>query len=255
MSRISIITINLNNFQGLQRTISSVSSQSFKDIEYIIIDGGSTDESIDIIKKNAGTVSFWISENDNGIYNAMNKGITKANGNYLLFLNSGDVLADEKAIEKFASLNTVEDVVFGHLKYQDNSREEWVPPQKLDFEFFVNSSLAHPSTFIKKNLFERVGLYNERIKIVADWKFFLDAVCRFYCSYRKIDFCISAFDTTGVSSNEQKVKAEMFEVLTKEYGDFLYNLYKRDHETVNHVRDSRLIALFKKIGFLSNIKF
>ncbi len=100
MKKVSVITINYNNAQGLQKTIDSVISQTFKDYEFIIIDGGSTDESVDIIRKNSGKISYWVSEKDGGIYNAQNKGAKKASGEYCLFLNSGDFLMDSQTLEK-----------------------------------------------------------------------------------------------------------------------------------------------------------
>src|SRR5215213_3812369 len=100
MPQFSIISINLNNAEGLQKTFDSVFNQTFTDFEYIIIDGGSSDGSEEIIKENADKFSYWVSEKDDGIYDAMNKGIAKATGDYLLFLNSGDHLLDSSILQK-----------------------------------------------------------------------------------------------------------------------------------------------------------
>src|SRR5512145_3080868 len=94
-NRISIITVNLNNSIGLERTISSVVNQNFCDFEYIIIDGARTEGRLNVIKRYNERLKFWISEPDKGIYDAMNKGLLKATGDYLLFLNSGDFLYDK----------------------------------------------------------------------------------------------------------------------------------------------------------------
>ena len=99
MKTISIITVNYNNCQGLERTVNSVARQTYTDVEYIVVDGGSTDKSVDIIKQNENIISFWVSEKDNGIYNAMNKGVSFSHGEYLLFLNSGDYFADKEVLE------------------------------------------------------------------------------------------------------------------------------------------------------------
>src|ERR1700741_3090435 len=99
MPKISIITINYNDKTGLEKTISSVAGQSYADYEFIVIDGGSTDGSVEVIKKHESKISEWVSENDSGIFNAQNKGANKATGNYLLFLNSGDVLADKDVLK------------------------------------------------------------------------------------------------------------------------------------------------------------
>src|ERR1700757_1115246 len=103
MPKLSIITINFNDQLGLSKTIKSVISQTISDFEFIIIDGASSDKSLDIIKHYADKISFWVSEKDNGIYDAQNKGIAKATGDYLLFLNSGDCFYNEHIVENFYS--------------------------------------------------------------------------------------------------------------------------------------------------------
>ena len=106
MTQLSIITINKNDAKGLEKTLESIwKKQSFKDFEHIIIDGASTDNSINIIKKYASHLSYWVSEPDKGIYNAMNKGIIKAKGNYLLFLNSGDWLENDILARVFKEIS------------------------------------------------------------------------------------------------------------------------------------------------------
>src|SRR5690348_17657794 len=109
MPKLSIITINLNNVKGLQKTMESVFAQTFTDYEYIIIDGGSTDGSVSEIKKHQNKLVYWISENDKGIYNAMNKGIVKANGEYILFMNSGDYLYTDNTIKEVFQKSNNED--------------------------------------------------------------------------------------------------------------------------------------------------
>ncbi|MFT4805390.1 MAG: glycosyltransferase involved in cell wall biosynthesis, partial [Psychroserpens sp.] len=98
--KLSIITINFNNAVGLKKTIESVVNQTSNDFEYIVIDGGSNDGSVDVIKEYEAKVSYWVSEVDKGIYHAMNKGILLAKGDYLEFLNSGDILVNETVIQK-----------------------------------------------------------------------------------------------------------------------------------------------------------
>src|SRR6478735_1115877 len=112
--QLSIITINYNNLQGLQKTIESVVSQSFKDFEYIIIDGGSTDGSKVLIEKYSESITYWVSEKDNGIYPAMNKGIQVANGEYLLFLNSGDWFYENTTLSMAIPMLRPFDIVYGN---------------------------------------------------------------------------------------------------------------------------------------------
>ncbi|MEG1573526.1 MAG: glycosyltransferase family 2 protein, partial [Bacteroidales bacterium] len=117
MSKLSIITINLNDAAGIEKTLKSIwEKQSFRDFEHIVIDGGSKDGSVEVIKKYEKNLAYWISEPDKGIYNAMNKGIAKATGEYLLFINGGDWLADDVLAEVFA-IPFEEDIVYGDFTY------------------------------------------------------------------------------------------------------------------------------------------
>ncbi len=117
MVKLSIITVNLNNSAGLRKTIESIVKQTFKDFEYIIIDGGSTDGSAEVIKEFADKITYWVSEPDKGIYNAMNKGILHAKGEYLLFLNSGDWLADDDLLSKVFCEPRTADIIYGHMNF------------------------------------------------------------------------------------------------------------------------------------------
>ena len=175
---ISIITINLNNKDGLKRTIESVINQTkFDIIEYIIIDGGSTDGSVDLIKQYQDKISYWVSEKDTGIYNAMNKGIDASTGEYSLYLNSGDYLYTNDVIEKIMD-KLDKDIVYGNewkingrvndpfewckgtLKYQwytANKTNGFLSkyPDKLTEMFFKTTALPHQSTFIKTELLKK----------------------------------------------------------------------------------------------------
>lgn len=171
--KISVITVNYNNKLGLRKTIKSVISQTYKDLEFIVIDGGSTDGSIDIIKEHETKINFWISELDNGIYHAMNKGIAKATGDYLLFLNSGDYFFENSVLVELIKNSNQEDLICGDIEYfNDLKREISKSPRKLSFAFFNVSTLPHPCTLIHKKLFTVLGLYKSEIIICADWAFF-----------------------------------------------------------------------------------
>jgi glycosyltransferase involved in cell wall biosynthesis len=202
--KLSIITINRNNSEGLNKTIESIVSQAFIDFEYIVIDGASTDASVDIIKQYEDKITYWISEPDNGVYNAMNKGILKASGEYCLFLNSGDWLVDKKVISDFINSKFTEDIVSGNLMLIGNGESVLRKAIKLDdlgFEHLYNNRIPHPSTFIRKDLFNKYGLYNEDNKIVSDWEFFLLCLIIHNCSYSNFDRVISNFYMNGISSN------------------------------------------------------
>ncbi len=221
--RLSIITINYNNKIGLEKTIESVINQTYTDFEYIVIDGGSTDDSADLIKKNSNKIKYWISEKDTGVYNAMNKGIKQAKGNYLVFLNSGDYFTDNDVLNDLSKSCKNTDIVFGDIKYtSEHSEFISYSPDKITFSFFLQHSLPHPCTAIHRSLFEKYGYYKEDIKIAADWVFFLDMICKNNASYKHINRVISNFLIGGLSSDIEKVKIEKHDYLIDNYSAFYY---------------------------------
>lgn len=202
--KLSIITINLNNREGLKKTIDSVVSQTFTDFEWIVIDGGSTDGSRELMEQYESRFSYWVSEPDKGIYNAMNKGVLKANGDYLLFLNSGDYLSSSTVFSQFIELQTEEDYVCGNVEVEvDGEYEILKSPERADFGFFFRSSLPHQASFIRKRLFETYGLYNEENKIVSDWEIGLRSLVMGTAKYKHIELTVCFFDLTGVSSQQE----------------------------------------------------
>lgn len=228
--KLSIITINYNNALGLKKTILSVTSQSVNDFEHIIIDGDSNDGSKEVILKNKSSFSYWVSEPDEGIYHAMNKGIEVANGEYLLFLNSGDELYDEKVIYEILPVFSKEtDIVYGDLMFDSGSYKfKKTYPSDLSFSFFLKESLPHPATFIKKSLFTTIFKYNVNYKIVSDWEFFIYAICKKNVSYFHVENVISIFKTDGLSNNPvhlSLIEDERNSVL-KEYFPLFINDYK-----------------------------
>lgn len=201
--KLSIITINYNDAAGLKKTLDSVVAQTYREFEHIIVDGASTDGSVDVIRAHESSLASrlkWISEPDTGIYNAMNKGIKMATGEYLLFLNSGDSLVDKDVVKDFILCDNSEDIISGGTLLGYEERIQKFPPEQLTFELFVHDSLMHAATFIKRILFEKYGLYNENHRIVSDWEFFVKVLINHNCTYTKIDRLISLFDTTGISN-------------------------------------------------------
>ncbi|MBT8324244.1 MAG: glycosyltransferase, partial [Winogradskyella sp.] len=132
--KLSIITVNFNNAEGLKKTVDSVTAQTWKDFEYIIIDGSSTDGSTEVIKANKNIIDRWVSEPDEGVYQAMNKGISMANGEYLLFLNSGDHFYKDDVLEKFHKELKEQDLIYFNLNVVEGKKDfikEY--PEKLSF--------------------------------------------------------------------------------------------------------------------------
>jgi glycosyltransferase involved in cell wall biosynthesis len=249
LPKISVITINYNNSDGLNKTIQSVVSQSYNNIEYIVIDGGSCDDSKRIIENWGKQIDFWISEPDHGIYNAMNKGIAAATGEYLIFINSGDLLTHDRIIEQAVHQGMDQELVFGNIIYVgENLEREWIVDDELTFETFYKATIPHPSTFIKKSLFEMVGLYNEGNKIVSDWEFFMLAVCKYNCSYKHINLTIARFYLGGISSdpnNYDMLSREQSMALKKHFPLFLKD-YERSEQTKEALRKVRNYVKMKK---------
>ena len=233
---LSIITINRNNAAGLRKTIESVVNQTFTDFEYIIIDGASTDESVNIIKEYADKIDYWVSEPDKGIYNAMNKGILKAKGEYLLFLNSGDWLYSVHTLNSIQNLLSKHEIIAGNIQKTDNSIDH--SPNQLFIRNLLQKNIPHQAMFIKKSLFIEHGLYNEDFKILSDFQFNLKMALlgKTYCYLNEI---ISNYDTTGVSSNDDYYKIMLEEenkIIESLLSISILNDYKYllNNKTFNH---------------------
>lgn len=209
--KLSVITINYNNRDGLQKTIESVVNQTFKDFEYIIIDGGSTDGSVDVIKEHVDRIDYWVSEPDKGIYNAMNKGIDIAKGEYCIFMNSGDLFYNDDIVFNIVPELDGTDFVYGNT-FNSNG---YIQPHFKDITLktLYFTALAHQSTFIKTALLKQYH-YDESFKIVADWKFCLQTLILDNSSYKGVDIIISVFDIYGLSnSNREDLLIERKKVL------------------------------------------
>lgn len=209
MKKLSIITINFNNRDGLRKTIESVVNQTWQEFEYIIIDGGSTDGSVEVIKEYADRIDYWISEPDKGIYNALNKGVAVAKGEYCNFMNSGDCLYAPDTLEKVFTTSPTADIVCGNT----HSSFLKVPPKEITFDFLFNQSICHQCAFIRTSLMQKYG-YDEKYKIVADRKFFVQALLLENCSYDAIDVDVVKYDITGFSAaNPVQSRLEYAQVL------------------------------------------
>ncbi|MBJ6119794.1 glycosyltransferase [Pontibacter sp. BT310] len=252
MPKLSIITINYNNKKGLLKTVKSVIKQEFNDCEYIIIDGGSTDGSIDIIKEYSNLISYWVSEHDRGIYHAMNKGIVRASGEYILFLNSGDFLvSDILSSLKFADLK--EDIIYFNLEFLErNGSHIQVYPSTLSFRYLSTYSLPHQGALIKMDLFKKYGYYNENYSIVSDWSFFLITIAKHNATYKHINITFASVEREGIScdpQNNEMINLERQQVLLSEFNLFLED-YKHYYELERQslkLKNNRLFRLLNKL--------
>lgn len=225
MNKLTIITINYNNASGLSRTIDSVLNQTSLDFEYIIVDGASTDTSCQVIREKGfvvngelelnGIMITCISEPDTGIYNAMNKGIHIAKGEYIQFLNSGDLLASPDIIEKMLTIlkqknsdSRQVDILYGNmLKQMQGSllRDKGFAGRQPTMLDFYRGTLNHSSAYIRKSLFESYGFYDESLKIVSDWKWYLQVIVFGHVEPVYTDMDVTIFDMTGISETNQEL--------------------------------------------------
>jgi glycosyltransferase involved in cell wall biosynthesis len=195
--KISIITVNKNNREGLLNTLQSVIYQTFNNYELIVIDGLSDDGSKETIQLYADKIKYWISEKDNGVYHAMNKGIDKAMGKYCLFLNSGDTLKDENSLSDLYKSEGNEDIIFGNIEQEGANI---VFPEVITLYNLRWGTLPHPATLIKRELLIKLGKYNENNKIASDWEFWLKAIILNHCSYKHINQTIARVEQAGLSA-------------------------------------------------------
>ena len=226
--KLSIVTINYNNVEGLRKTLASVAEQTFRDIEHIIIDGGSTDGSLDVIREYESSYSLkansltikWITEKDKGIYNAMNKGICKATGDYCQFLNSGDSLAAPDVTERMmAALYTIHntpytkkvpDILYGDM-LKIEAKKQYVDRGTngdVTLNMFYRGCLNHSPAYIKRSLFDEYGLYDETLKICSDWKFYMQSIVLGKATTRHIDIIVTHFDMNGISETRKDILNE-----------------------------------------------
>lgn len=194
--KLSIITINYNNCAGLRKTIESVVNQTWHDFEYIIIDGGSTDGSVEVIKEYAGQIDYWVSAPDKGIYNALNKGVAIAKGEYCNFMNSGDCFYSFETLEQVYVNKPYADIVCGKTHTDDIVD---TPPQEITFDFLFNGCICHQCAFIRTSIMKKYG-YDEKYKIVADRKFFVQAFLIENCSYQALGVDVVKYDVSGLSA-------------------------------------------------------
>ncbi len=258
MIKITIITINYNDKVGLKNTIESVINQTYKEFEFIVIDGASTDGSKEIIEQNSSKINYWVSEKDSGVFNAMNKGIKAATGEFVLFMNGGDCFEKNTILEEvFPYLNSDYDIYYGNnYKVSSNSKRLKTYPEKLNFSFFYSSSINHQSTFIRKSLFDRYFYYNENYKIASDWEFFVVLICKENIPYKYLSKTIALYDFNGISSRPESsslFKNEKLKTLEKYFPAFyddyiqLSVLNSKRFLQINHLKNHKIPWTFLKL--------
>lgn len=264
--RLSIISINRNNAAGLEKTMQSVASQTFKEFEYIVVDGASTDGSVEVIKKLEPEFAHlkWVSEPDSGIYNAMNKGIRMASGDYIQILNSADCLAAPDVTEMMlASLEKAgfPAILYGNMIkcFPDGRKmvDKCFAGQEITMLGMFTGTLNHDPAYIRRDLFEKYGYYDESLKIVSDWKWYLQAIILGGESPQYVDIDASLFDMTGISeTNKELDKAERKLVLEQLFPKTVLADYERFAFPIDQIkRLQRHPWAYKMVWFLERCLF
>lgn len=224
---LSIITVCYNE-KEVERTCKSITEQTFKDFEWIVIDGGSNAETLKILEKYKFKMDFFVSEKATGIYNAMNKGIAQAKGIWLNFMNAGDAFFENTSLEKlfFKNANSFKknDVVYcNSLSHKDNGKTYTTNfYKKLDYPFWCENCISHQASFIKKELFEKFGPYSEEYKISGDldkWLLFLSKGCKF----KHLKNVVANYYENGISARNTELREKERKTILDKY---FINSYK-----------------------------
>ena len=324
--KLSIITINYNNAEGLRRTLASVAAQTYHDIEHIIIDGGSTDGSVDVIreyaedqtsniKHNTSHIVKWLSEPDKGIYNAMNHGIEIALGrrivnedhtsnithntsqeslndnrstlneslsDYIQILNSGDLLAAPDVTERMMSAlhhtsnithqtsnikhqtsnithQTSIPILYGNMIKKDYTTGKIIGKSgevEYSLRNYYSSTMNHDCCYIRRDLFDIYGLYDENLKIVSDWKWFLQAIGLGNVKPKYVDIDVTIFDASGVSETNlelrNKERRQVLEELLPPAVLADYDAHAFEIEQMNRLRRRHMYGL---VYFIERVLF
>ena len=257
--KLSIITINFNNYDGLKRTMDSVFFQTFKDFEWIVVDGGSTDGSKDLLSSHGSEISQWVSEPDSGIYNAMNKGIRMSHGDYLLFLNSGDSLTDESVLERSVHYLSDTDYVIGNIVHTQRGDKTGLTEKSFSpgglLYILINYALPHPASFMRRSLFEQYGFYREDLRISSDWAFMVYSILLGKATVKYLPVVVTSFDDTGISSvNLQEGNKERDLVMQERPILFLMrdllDFHLKNYEAVDTLKSGKLFyQIFRFYSF------
>ena len=221
--KISIITIVYNNVRDIEHTILSVINQSYSNIEYIIIDGASTDGTLDIIQKYRGSIDILVSEKDSGIYDAMNKGLVKATGDYVLFLNSGDELYDNNTIQTIVSKGNSADIIYGETKLVDENRKiigdrRHKAPTQFDWKSFqYGMNVCHQAIYVKRDIAQP---YDLQYKLSADVDWVIQAAKNAKTT-QNVNCYVARYLVGGMSQKRHKQSLkERYDIFKKHYGTF-----------------------------------
>lgn len=265
--KLSIVTINYNNVLGVKKTLLSVSNQTCRDIEHVIVDGGSSDGSRSVIEEYANKSLYsviWVSEPDKGIYNAMNKGLRMATGEYIQILNSGDVLADEHVVERMLAAleeKNYPEILYGNMMkaFPDGRliRDRGYAGNAPTMLGFIRGTLNHDPVYIRKTLFDRFGYYREDLPITADWRWYVEAIPLGGIIPVYVDIDVTIFDMTGISETQlERRETERDEELKRilPIGVYMdYSMYRFLLEQMRRIK--RYPLVYKFFYFVERVLF
>ena len=220
---ITIVTVTYNCVQDIEETILSVINQTYKDIEYIIIDGGSTDGTVDVIKKYSNRINLWKSEPDAGLYFAMNKGLELASGQWINFMNSGDTFYSQTTIEQVFSNTYQKGVIYGDVMFSfDRTNEVLVKASDLKY-FWKGMQFVHQAAFVSTDLMKEHP-FDTQYNLIADYnslyKMFLSGA-----NFQYLGFTICNFLAGGLSDNNPKSIIECQHMIFPLHRNFSIRLY------------------------------
>lgn len=257
--KLTIITINRNNATGLCKTLFSVASQSFKEFEYVVIDGASTDDSLDVIKTHESKFAHlrWVSEPDKGIYNAMNKGLRMAKGEYVQILNSGDVLASADVVERMLKALDEKgnpDILYGNMikEFANGSRvrDRGFAGEAPTMYDFIRGTLNHDPVYLRRSLFDRFGYYREDLPITADWRWYVETIPFGGVVPVYVDIDVTIFDMNGISETQiERREKERDEELRRILPIGVYQDYKTYHFSIEQIRRLQHYPLVYKLFY------
>lgn len=204
MKKISIVTISKNNAEGLAKTLASVFAQTRGIFESVVIDGGSDDGTPEVLRTYSDRIAHLESKPDRGIYEAMNKGVRASKGEYLLFLNSGDVFANERTLEDVESSLDGTPILSFRVLRKDRPGG-FISKRKYNCLTILPAFIPHQATFIRRDLFDRFGLYDESYRLISDWIFFYRTMHCAKIPYRVIDHPVAIMDETGMSARHPEI--------------------------------------------------
>lgn len=282
--KLTIVTINYNNAEGLRKTLASVAEQTYRDIEHIIVDAASTDGSVEIIKEYADVSKhtvIWSSKKDKGIYDGMNRGIKKATGDYIQILNSGDILAAPDVTERMMNIlnslnvNSLNDKIEVTILYGNMIRDfgngklskdvcfgdrVTKSPQAQEVEWtmddFIKGTVNHDPTYIHRSLYEKYGLYDENLKICSDWKWFVNAVVFGSEKLYYVPIDVTIFDTTGISeTNLEFREKERHAELEKMLPAAILKDYDCYHFPIEQYKRLKKYHLWPIVYFMERVLF